>query len=200
MFTGIIQHLGRVVSIEPKGEGCRVVFEAGDIVSDLRRGDSISVDGVCSTALDITASTFCVDYLYETLQRTTIGTLSVGQTVNLELSATPTTRLGGHVVTGHVDTTGTVLAFEKREPWAEIKIGFPSQFAPLIVSKGSIGLHGISLTPVDVGDDYFTIHLIPETLSNTVLGQWSVGQAVNLEFDAMAKYVQKLVGQYLNKN
>lgn len=190
MFTGIIEAFGTVTSISQKGNGKTMTFQAPtEIVSQLKTGDSISVSGACSTALDITNTTFTVDYLPESLAKTTLNDLTIGSTVNLELCLTPQSRIGGHFVTGHVDTIGHITQLSQESPWGSIEITFDTAWSKYIVDKGSITIDGISLTIVDRSLTTLTCHLIPHTFTHTILGQKKVGQRVNLEFDVLGKYV-----------
>ncbi len=191
MFTGLIEGQGRVLSFESLGLGRRMVFFAPNFSFSL--GESVSVNGVCSTVLDLKENTFSVDYLKETLDKTTIGYLKGGDSVNLEQSVTPSTRLGGHVVTGHVDTRGQVLSLKAEGPFHEVTIEYPLAFAPFLIEKGSIALDGISLTVVNLTQTSFTVHIIPHTFSETIISTYSVGREVNLEFDPMGKYLHRFM-------
>jgi riboflavin synthase len=191
MFTGLIEKVGSIASVSPYGEGKRLVVHVDDFWASVQLGDSISVDGVCSTVVERTDTTFTVDYLKETLKKTTVSNWASGQLVNIERCVTPTTHLGGHIVSGHVDTVGLVERFEKRGPWHEIEVSFSEDFAPLIVEKGSIALNGISLTLVDITETSFTCHLIPHTISHTSLQLIRSGGSVNLEFDIIGKYLYR---------
>lgn len=165
------------------------MIQVPELWGSVQIGDSISVDGVCSTVISKTDSSFEVDYLRETLNKTTVSDWQQGSVVNLERCVTPTTHLGGHIVSGHVDAKGTVSRFEKRGEWHEVEITFSDEFAPLVIEKGSIALNGISLTLVDVTTTSFVCHLIPHTISHTSLQAISTGDSVNLEFDIIGKYL-----------
>ena len=192
MFTGIVSHLGTIVHCEPLGDGRRMRIDApADLVASLALGDSVCVDGVCSTVTDSSLEGFWVDYLAETCDKTTLGKATDGDRVNLELSLTPTDRLGGHMVSGHVDAMGEIVLFDVCEPWHLLRVQFDRAFAPLVIDKGSIGLSGISLTVCDVTTTTVDIHLIPHTISHTILRDKQVGDRLNLEFDMMAKYLQR---------
>lgn len=193
MFTGIIEELGKVASIEPNEGGARMVISASVVTSDSREGDSISVNGVCLTALDITANSFAADLSAETLRRSTLGTLSAGSPVNLERAVTPVTRLGGHIVQGHVDGRGTFISAEKAGEYWTVRIGFPPELSQYLVYKGSICVEGISLTIAELGESHFDIAIIPKTWEMTNLSSLKKGEAVNLEADVIAKYVERLV-------
>src|SRR4026209_1825976 len=163
MFTGIIEELGSVRSIEELGENARIVIAAGIVTEDTKHGDSIAVNGVCLTALDIQPDSFAADVSRETLQRSTLGRLRPGVAVNLERAVTPATRLGGHIVQGHVDARGRFLeAIDHGGSWT-VRIGYPREIAPYLVFKGSISVEGISLTIAALGEDHFDIAVIPKT-------------------------------------
>jgi riboflavin synthase len=190
MFTGIIEAFGTVTSISQKGNGKAITFQAPtQMISQLKTGDSISVSGACSTALDITNTTFTVDYLPESLSKTTLNDLRVDSVVNLELCLTPQSRIGGHFVTGHVDTVGCITQLTQEVPWGSIEITFDTKWSKYIVDKGSITIDGISLTIVHRSLTTLTCHLIPHTFTHTILGQKQIGHRVNLEFDILGKYV-----------
>lgn len=191
MFTGLVEKVGSVVSVSQLGEGKRLSIQVPELWESVCIGDSISVDGVCSTVVSKTDVAFTVDYLRETLNKTTVSDWKKGRVVNIERCVTPTTHLGGHIVSGHVDGKGTVTRFEKRGEWHEIQIVFSDNFAPLVIEKGSIALNGISLTLVDVTTDSFVCHLIPHTIGHTSLQAVKVGDLVNLEFDIIGKYVYR---------
>ncbi len=190
MFTGIIQAMGQAILIQDHNGGKVIVFTAPkEILIELKIGDSISVSGACSTAIEITETTFKVDYLPESLAKTTINELTVGSTINLELCLTPQSRIGGHFVTGHVDTVGQISKLSQDNPWGIIEVTFDQQWGKNVVDKGSITIDGISLTVVDRTPISLSCHLIPHTFANTILGQKKVGDKVNLEFDVLGKYV-----------
>jgi riboflavin synthase len=194
MFTGIIEELGHIRAIERRGEDARIVIEARTVTEGSRDGDSISVNGVCLTALEVKPDSFAADVSKETLFRSTLGDLKEGSPVNLERAVTPATRLGGHIVQGHVDGTGAVLERKPSENWEIVKISLPADLTRYVVEKGSITVDGISLTVVDAGPDFFTVSLIPTTLDLTTLGLKQPGDPVNLEVDVIAKYVERLMG------
>ena len=187
MFTGIVEELGEIVATEP-GEITRLTVRGPLVSSDAADGDSIAVNGVCLTVTGVAGDTFTVDVVAETLQRTSIGGAI---RVNLERAVTPATRLGGHLVQGHVDGVGTLL---ERGADGVIRIGMPPELSRYLVEKGSITVDGTSLTVVSVSADSFTIALIPTTLDRTTLGQLPIGGPVNLEVDVIAKYVERLLG------
>lgn len=193
MFTGLVEELGRVSSIEHSVEGARIVVSAAVVTSDISNGDSIAVNGVCLTALDVTQNSFAADVSPETLDRTTIGNLSVGSQVNLERALLPSTRLGGHIMQGHVDGRGTFLSAESQGDFWTVKIGFSDKFARYLVHKGSVAVEGISLTVSALDQDNFDIAVIPKTWERTNLSTLHPGDAVNLEADIIAKYVERIM-------
>ena len=195
MFTGIIEELGRVRGVERRGEGVRVTVEARVVTEGTREGDSISVNGVCLTALDVRPDSFAADGSRETLQRSTLGNLRAGSAVNLERAVTPATRLGGHIVQGHVDARGRFLSAEEHGGSWTVRIGYPPEIARYLVFKGSVAVEGISLTIAALAEDYFEIAVIPKTWAVTNLSTLRAGDAVNLEADVIAKYVERMMGE-----
>jgi riboflavin synthase len=194
MFTGIIEELGQVSSVEARGENARVVIEAHTVTEDTKHGDSIAVNGVCLTALDVRPDSFAADVSRETLDRSTLGRLTPGTPVNLERAVTPTTRLGGHIVQGHVDARGTfVSATDHGGSWT-VRIAYPPEIARYLVFKGSVAVEGISLTIAELTDDYFEIAIIPKTWEVTNFSHLQPGDNVNLEVDVIAKYVERILG------
>lgn len=189
MFTGIVEEVGEIVDLR-HGEESAVLRVRGPLVtSDAHHGDSICVNGVCLTVTDLDADSFSVDVMAETLERSGLGALTVGSRVNLERAMSPTGRLGGHLVQGHVDGTGTILSRTPGEAWEIVEIGLPAELSRYLVEKGSVTIDGVSLTVVDVRPDAFTVSLIPTTLAETTLGTLGVGTTVNLEVDVIGKYV-----------
>lgn len=194
MFTGIIEELGSVGAIEKRGSGARISISAEKVTDGTAEGDSISVNGVCLTALKITGSGFEADVSKETLECSTLGSLNAGSRVNLERAVTPSTRLGGHVVQGHVDGTGSfVSANEEDGDFWTVKIAFPPEIAKYLVHKGSVAVEGISLTIAAIESGTFDIAVIPKTWDLTNLSQFRKGDAVNLEVDIFAKYVERML-------
>jgi len=193
MFTGIIEELGSVRSIEERGENARIIITARIVTEGTNHGDSISVNGVCLTALDIQSDSFAADVSRETLSRSTLGRLNPGAPVKLERAVTPATRLGGHIVQGHVDARGQFAGVEDHgESWT-LRIKYPSEIARYLVFKGSVAVEGISLTIAGLTDEYFEIAIIPKTWDVTNLSHLKPGDDVNLEVDVMGKYVEKLL-------
>jgi riboflavin synthase len=195
MFTGIIEELGEVVYLTDAGGDSAVLAVRGPLVaSDARHGDSISVNGVCLTVLNTVDGVFTADVMGETLRRSSLGVLRPGAPVNLERAATLGSRLGGHLVQGHVDGVARIVAREPADEWEVLRFSLPPSLAKYVVEKGSITVDGVSLTVMSVSPDEFAVGLIPTTLKLTVLGSKAVGDPVNLEVDVIAKYVEKMLG------
>ena len=193
MFTGLIEELGRVRSVERRGEGVRMRVEARVVTEGTQEGDSIAVNGVCLTALEVSSDGFSADGSRETLQRSTLGALRAGSAVNLERAVTPQTRLGGHIVQGHVDARGRFLsATEHGGSWT-VRVAYPREIAQYLVFKGSVAVEGISLTVAALAADYFEIAVIPKTWGLTNLSKLRPGDEVNLEADIIAKYVERIL-------
>ncbi|MFB6439400.1 riboflavin synthase [Streptomyces sp. NPDC056411] len=207
MFTGIVEELGEVVAVENLGDAppataggaptrsARFRLRGPVVTEDAKHGDSIAVNGVCLTVVDTANGEFTADVMAETLQRSSLGALAPGSRVNLERPMALGGRLGGHLVQGHVDGTGTLVERIPGEHWEIVKIALPPALSRYVVEKGSITVDGVSLTVVDAADDYFTISLIPTTLALTTLGLKQAGDPVNLEVDVLAKYVERLLGR-----
>lgn len=199
MFTGIVEELGELVGREALADAARLVIQGPTVTSDARHGDSIAVNGVCLTVVDVQpGGRFSADVMRETLDRSSLGSLQVGSPVNLERAAALNSRLGGHIVQGHVDGTGRVLARTPGQHWEVVRIGMPAALARYVVQKGSITVDGTSLTVSGLGadpEDFFEVSLIPTTLELTTLGRAPVGALVNLEVDVIAKYVERLLAR-----
>ncbi|MFF1905358.1 riboflavin synthase [Kitasatospora sp. NPDC058218] len=206
MFTGIIEELGEVVSIEEIGDSSRIRLRGPVVCQDAHHGDSIAVNGVCLTVVDTPeqlaagAVEFSADVMAETLHRSSLGELAPGSRVNLERAMALGARLGGHLVQGHVDATGALLGREPGERdadgnlrWEVLRFSLPATISRYLVEKGSITVDGVSLTVVEAARDSFTVSLIPATLALTTLGTKAVGESVNLEVDVLAKYVERLL-------
>jgi riboflavin synthase len=193
MFTGIVEELGVVEALEDQGDAVRLTVRGPHVTVDARLGDSVAVNGCCLTVAERAGETFTADVMRETLDKTSLGTLAPGGRVNLERAVTATSRLGGHIVQGHVDGTGSVVRREASEHWELVEISLPPDLARYLVPKGSVTVDGVSLTVVDVGEVSFTVSLIPETLARTTLGHREPGDRVNLEVDVIAKYVERLL-------
>jgi riboflavin synthase len=194
MFTGIVEELGEVVRRTDAGGDAALIAVRGPLVTtDARRGDSIAVNGVCLTVVESGTETFTADVMRETLDRSCLGALVVGDPVNLERPMRLDGRLGGHLVQGHVDGTGTIESRDRSEHWEVVQVSLPADLARYVVLKGSITVDGVSLTVASVDERSFTVSLIPTTLALTTLGRKQVGDPVNLEVDIVAKYVERLL-------
>ncbi len=198
MFTGIVEEIGRIARVEPQGdEAVRLSVTADAALGDTSPGDSIAVNGVCLTVATLMPTGFSADVMPETMRRTSLAAATPGAPVNLERAVTPATRLGGHIVQGHVDGTGTIRSRRPDGDFDEFVVSLPDGLARYVAPKGSICVDGVSLTVVGVGADddghWFSVALIPTTLSQTTLGSLSAGDAVNLEVDVIAKYVERMM-------
>lgn len=199
MFTGMVEELGVVESIQDQDEALRLTVRGPRVVSDAAPGDSIAVDGCCLTVVGRDEDTFTADVMKETLDSTSLGALRPGARVNLERAATLATRMGGHLVQGHVDGVGDIVRRSPSEHWEVVEVTLPAGLAVYLVDKGSVTVDGVSLTVVHVDDarGTFTVSLIPETLERTTLGRKGVGEPVNLEVDVVAKYVERMLAARL---
>jgi riboflavin synthase len=193
VFTGIVEELGSVVAVEPQGDAVRLRIRGPVVTSDAVHGASIAVNGVCLTVVEHGHGEFTADVMQETLDRSSLGALAAGSPVNLERPVTLEARLGGHLVQGHVDGTGTILARTPSEHWEVVRVSLPDDLGRYVVEKGSITVDGVSLTVVEAARDSFTVSLIPTTLGLTTLGSKTVGDLVNLEVDVVAKYVERML-------
>jgi riboflavin synthase len=200
MFTGIVEELGEIVAKQDQGDAARFIIRGPLVTSDAGHGDSIAVNGVCLTVVEVLpGGDFSADVMAETLNRSSLQSLEIGSRVNLERAAAVNSRLGGHIVQGHVDGTGTVLSRSPSQHWDVVRIGLPGQLARYVVEKGSITVDGVSLTVSGLGcaggQDWFEVSLIPTTLELTTLGHVVRGTQVNLEVDVLAKYVERLLSK-----
>lgn len=196
MFTGIVEELGEVVDKDDLGDSARFTIRGPVVTADAGHGDSIAVNGVCLTVVEVLpGGQFTADVMGETLGRSSLGALAAGSPVNLERAAALGSRLGGHIVQGHVDGTGQILARTPADNWEVVRIELPAALARYVVEKGSITVDGISLTVSGLGEDWFEVSLIPTTRELTTLGRAPVGTLVNLEVDVIAKYVERLVSR-----
>ena len=198
MFTGIIEELGRIDRVEPSADAVRLTVHGPLVVSDAGHGDSISVSGVCLTVVDRTEDTFTADVMAQTLRMSTLSGATAGTPVNLERAALVGGRLGGHIVQGHIDGTSELLRITPGEAWRVLRFSLSPELAPLVTSKGSIAVDGVSLTvsdisPADAAEQWFDVSLIPETLTATTLGERSVGDHVNIETDILARHVERML-------
>lgn len=196
MFTGIVEELGTIVRRDDLPDAARITVRGPLVTSDAKFGDSIAVNGVCLTVVEQSPDEFTVDVMAETLRRSSLAALGAGSPVNLERAMAAGGRFGGHIVQGHVDGVGEIVSITPSENWTVVRIAVPADLSRYIVEKGSITVDGISLTVAAIGDDpsgsWFEISLIPTTLAETNLGTTTVGTAVNLEVDVIAKYVERL--------
>lgn len=204
MFTGLIEEIGEVVAVEPVGDSLRLTVRGPVVTSDARHGDSIQVSGVCLTVIDqgtdeTGAGTFTADVMEQSIAMSTLGSLRPGDTVNLERAARVDSRLGGHIVQGHVDGTATLVSVTPVDNWRVLRFSLSPELAPLLVDKGSVTVAGVSLTvsnisPVDSEEHWFEVSLIPETLTATTLGSLTPGDRVNIETDILARHVARMLG------
>ena len=194
MFTGIVEELGQVVAIEALAdEAARLTIRGPLVTGDVKRGDSIAVDGVCLTVVTFDTGEFTADVMGETLRRSSLASLTPGAHVNLERPMTLSARLGGHLVQGHIDAVGELLGRTASEHWELVRVSLPADIARYVVDKGSVTVDGVSLTVVEAAPDWFSVSLIPTTLAMTTLGRKKIGDLVNLEVDVVAKYVERLL-------
>ncbi|MFD3960096.1 MULTISPECIES: riboflavin synthase [Streptomyces] len=194
MFTGIVEELGEVTAVEQLDDASRFRLRGPLVTEGAKHGDSIAVNGVCLTVVETGDGEFTADVMAETLKRSGLGALTTGSRVNLERPMALGGRLGGHIVQGHVDGTGTIVERTPSEHWEIVKVSLPPELTRYVVEKGSITVDGVSLTVVEAAADFFTISLIPTTLALTTLGHKQPGDPVNLEVDVIAKYVERLLG------
>lgn len=204
MFTGIVEECGQIVARDDLDQAARFTIRGPLVTSDASFGDSIAVNGVCLTVVELTDDAFTVDVMAETLSRSSLGALAPGAPVNLERAMAATSRFGGHIVQGHVDGVGEIVSITPTEHWTVVRVAVPATLARYVVEKGSITIDGTSLTVSAVGEvevetgggtesrDWLEVSLIPTTLAETILGAAQVGQQVNLEVDVIAKYVERL--------
>lgn len=193
MFTGIIEELGKIDSLQSHAGGAKIRIAASVVTAGTNDGDSIAVNGVCLTALEVSPGGFSADVSQETLNCSTLGNLKTGSRINLERAVTPSTRLGGHIVQGHVDGRGELISAVQSGDFWTVRIGYPADMGQYFVYKGSISVEGISLTIASLADSYFEIAIIPKTWELTNLSTLTPGNAVNLEADVIAKYVERIL-------
>jgi riboflavin synthase len=193
MFTGIIEELGTVASVEVLPDSIRLAIKGDLVRQDLSQGESISVNGVCLTAAEITSDGFIADVMLETLNRSSLSGISQGESVNLERAMSGAGRFGGHVVQGHVDGVAEIISREPSANWEVVKFNIPAELSKYVVHKGSITFDGVSLTVNDISDNTVSLSLIPETLRLTTLGTKQVGDKLNVEADILAKHIEKLI-------
>jgi riboflavin synthase len=199
VFTGIVEEVGTLVVREDQSDAAVLQIRADRVLQDVALGDSIAVNGVCLTVTGVTDGVWSTDVMAETLSRSSLGSVTAGAQVNLERAVTPHTRLGGHLMQGHVDGMGSIVGRVPGEHWEVVRIALPAALARYVVEKGSIAVDGVSLTvsavsPTDIPEPWFEVSLIPTTLRDTTLGARAPGEPVNLEVDVIAKYVERLLG------
>ncbi len=194
MFTGLVADKAKVISISRGSESAVIQIESV-LASEIKVGDSVSINGTCLTAIELSSNTFKADVMIQTLKVTSLGKLSEGDFINLELATRADSRLGGHIVQGHVDGIGSVIENSPGEKWNKFVVRVPKNLSKYIVNQGSIAIDGVSLTVGEISDDLLTLWLIPETLDRTNLAQKSSGDIVNIEVDVIAKYVERLMNR-----
>jgi riboflavin synthase len=193
MFTGIIEELGTVATVEVLEDSIRLGIQGSLVREDLAQGESVSVNGVCLTAAEVTPEGFIADVMLETLNRSSLSGIAEGERVNLERAMSGAGRFGGHVVQGHVDGVAEIISREPSANWEVVKVRIPSELSKYVVHKGSITFDGVSLTVNDISGDVVSLSLIPETLRLTTLGTKQVGSKLNVEADILAKHIEKLI-------
>ncbi len=193
MFTGIVEEVGEIAGLEPRGDSAVLTVRASRIAADVAHGASVAVSGVCLTVVGRSEGAVEFDVMAETLKRSVLGMLTSGDRVNLERAVRADSRLDGHIVQGHVDGTGVVVSRTRGDAWDAVRFGLPADLARYVAEKGSIAVDGVSLTVTAVGPDWFDVGLIPETLRATTLGGKAPGDPINLEVDVLAKYVARLL-------
>lgn len=199
MFTGIVEEIGIVKSLEFKANGAKIVIGCQRVIEDVKIGDSIAIDGVCQTVIAFNSSEFSAEISDETLKVTTLGNLKSGNTVNLERALTLSSRLGGHIVSGHVDCKGKFINTEKLSDFYNLQFEIPEEQEKYVVYKGSITINGVSLTVANIVDNIVSVAIIPHTYNNTSLKDLKLGQDVNIETDILGKYVEKFLSAKDNK-
>lgn len=199
MFTGIVEEIGIVKSLEFKANGAKIVIGCQKVIEDVKIGDSIAIDGVCQTVIAFNSSEFSAEISDETLKVTTLGDLKSGNTVNLERALTLSSRLGGHIVSGHVDCMGKFTNIEKLSDFYNLQFEIPEEQEKYVVYKGSITINGVSLTVANIVDNIVSVAIIPHTYNNTSLKDLKLGQDVNIETDILGKYVEKFLSAKDNK-
>jgi riboflavin synthase len=201
MFTGLVQELGLIKGISKSDSSALLTIHAPKTVPYINKGDSVAINGVCLTAVDISTDSFSADVMVQTLQMTNLGNLQAGSSVNVELSARLDSLMGGHIVQGHVDGLAKVVDRAPGEKWEKFVVEIPQSLTSYIVNQGSVALDGVSLTVGEINDDnnQVTVWLIPETLAKTNLSEKIVGDSVNVEVDVLAKYVERLISKAVQK-
>ncbi len=200
MFTGLVEEIGTVKNVKPLGGGLKITIAAQKVIEDFQIGDSINVNGTCQTVVKFTKDQFEVEAVEETLKKTNLGKLKLNEKVNLERSLTLNKRLGGHFVTGHVDTTGKILNIKELSTSYLVDISYPKEFNKYLINVGAIAIDGISLTVANFDEEKFTVSIIPHTWKVTNLADRTIGSEINLEFDVLGKYVARLLNKEKQSN
>lgn len=195
MFTGLVEERGRLLRKIIMGEGCRLEIKAGIVLQDLRIGSSISVNGCCLTVVEKQGSSFFVDVIEETLKKTNLGTLKISGGLNLERPLKTDDRLGGHFVLGHIDTTGIIAELKELSNSHFMKINFPGEFRKYLIYVGSVAIDGVSMTVAELTENSFSVGIIPHTWKETIFSEKKRGDSVNLEFDVLGKYVERIMAE-----
>lgn len=193
MFTGLVEELGKIRAVVRGGHSIRLSVGAEKVLTDVKIGDSIAVDGACLTVVEFNSHSFTVDIMPETYDRTTLSARKQGDAVNLERTLCLGDRLGGHIVSGHIDAVGTIVSIMPRDNANILRIRFPEKLSSFVIPQGSVAVDGVSLTVVDCGDDWFEVSLIPHTWDVTVLSRKKTGDPVNVETDVLGKYIQRML-------
>jgi riboflavin synthase len=193
MFTGLVEELGKVRAVARGAHSIRLSLGGEKVLSDVKIGDSIAVDGACLTVVEFSSNNFTVDVMPETYDRTTLSSRKLGDSVNLERTLRVGDRLGGHMVSGHVDAVGTLVSVTPRDNANILRVQFPANLGPFVIPQGSVAVDGVSLTVVDCGNDWFEVSLIPHTWQVTVLSQKKAGDKVNVETDVLGKYIYRML-------
>ena len=193
MFTGLVEETGRLINKQPEGEGYQLTITAKKVLDDLEIGSSISVNGVCLTVVKKTGDSFSLDAIEETLKKTNLGSLNIGDKVNLERPLQADARLGGHFVLGHVDTTGKIVEIKELSNSHFVTIAFPEQFKRYLIYVGSVAIDGVSMTVAELKENTFSVGVIPHTWEETIFSTKRSGDTVNLEFDVLGKYVERIM-------
>ena len=200
MFTGIIEEIGKIAEYTKLSDGARLKVSCKEILDDIKIGDSVSVNGCCQTVVEFTKDYFIADISEETLKVTNFGDIKLGYSVNLERALTPTTRMGGHIVQGHIDCTGKLISVEKMSGFYNMRFEIPEKNTRYVVNKGSVAVNGISLTVANMENNIFSVAVIPHTYSGTTLAKLNIGESVNIETDILGRYVEKFLSSDNNSS
>ena len=200
MFTGIIEEIGKILAYSASSSGARLKISCNKVLNDMKVGDSISVDGCCQTVVEFTKDYFISDVSEETLKITNFRRLKPGYWVNLERALTPTTRMGGHIVQGHIDCTGKLISVERLSDFYNMRFEIPEEKARYVVNKGSVAVNGVSLTVASIENNIFSVAVIPHTYTNTTLSNMNIGDYANIETDILGRYVEKFLSSDNNSS